>query len=504
MEPSLALHVANRMGFGPRPGDLERMSRHSLEDWLENQMQPDEIPLPASLTSQLASYKTLSISPVKFIVDYAPQLRKLEKDKLTPAEQKAFVKSGRQSAIEAAEARLAHQLASPRQLQEALVEFWSNHFNIFVGKGLDRYFTAAYEREAIRPNTLGKFSDLLLATAKHPAMLFYLDNWQNTDPDSPGARGRYKGLNENYAREIMELHTLGVDGGYTQKDVEALTRILTGWTFAPSRRDFMRIKLAGLDPATIKDGFNFEENRHDGGEKILLGQRFGGGLEEGERALLMLARHPSTARHISFKLAQFFVEDVPDTKLVAAMSQRFMASDGDIKSVLREMFLSPRFVDAQVRQAKFKSPQRYVVSAIRATGIETKNILPVLGLLRQLGQFPFGCQSPDGYKCTQEAWLNPDAMTRRLSFAVALGGGHIAIQKEPARLDDFMADAARMEYGNGNMDFMRNADPVALDAEALLQTLGEQVSSKTRRVMTKAPAPLKAAVILGSPDMMMA
>jgi uncharacterized protein (DUF1800 family) len=493
----LAAHLANRIAFGPSPGDIEHIRELGLEGYLDEQLDPDALPLPPQLVDQLRTYPTLDQDSMTLLVEYGPIFKRAETGKLSKQDIETIRKSARQIVVEAAEARLAHAVMSPRQLNETMVEFWANHFNIFAGKGLDLYWPGTYEREAIRPHALGNFRDLLLATAKHPAMLFYLDNWQNTAPDSLGARGRFKGLNENYAREVMELHTLGVDGGYTQADVIALARILTGWSFLPRGGRALMVKL-GMERASELPNFSFDESRHDDGTKVLLGRSFeADGLAEGEAALTMLARHPATARHISWKLAQYYVEDRPDPALVAAMAKTFERTDGAIPSVLRTLFTSARFRDPTVRGAKFKTPHRYVVSAVRASGRSPRNMLALLGTLRQLGQTPFGCQTPDGYKCTEDAWLNPDAMTRRIAFGIALGAGRLPLDSPPPPLDDRAAIMREFKTA------ATNKAAEALDPERLIATLGVAPGAATRSAIDDAPPKMKAGIVLGSPEFMM-
>ncbi|GAC1492024.1 MAG: hypothetical protein NVS2B14_04640 [Chamaesiphon sp.] len=322
------LQVLNRLTFGPQPGDLEKVQAMGVEAYIQSQLSPNTIAEPQSLNEVLGNLETLRLSPVELTSEYRSQMQRQREQKITAEAKKAARQQTRLVMEQAMEGRLLRAIASPRQLQEVMVDFWYNHFNIFVGKGLDRVLVGSYEEQAIRPNALSKFRQLLEATAKHPAMLFYLDNWQNTAPDSRGVRGRFKGLNENYARELMELHTLGVDGGYSQQDVISLARILTGWGFS-------RQGIAG------EGGFFFDANRHDFSDKIFLGHNIkGSGIAEGEEALDILARHPATARHISYQLAQYFVADKPPASLVDKLTQRFLETDGNIREVLNAMFHS--------------------------------------------------------------------------------------------------------------------------------------------------------------------
>jgi uncharacterized protein (DUF1800 family) len=344
-----------------------------------------------------------------------------------------------------------------------MTDFWFNHFNVYVQKGPDRILTAAYERDAIRPNVFGKFEDLLKATAEHPAMLFYLDNWMSASPNAKmpdrdelrrmrrerrfggfGNRAmrrmemdemrrvnqngkvpnRSRGLNENYAREIMELHTLGVDGGYTQKDVQEVARCLTGWTIRNPR--------AGGD-------FYFNPLMHDDGEKTVLGKKIssGGGIKDGYTVIHMLATHPSTAKFISTKLARKFVSDNPPPALVARMSQTFLKTGGDVRETLRTMFKSPEFFAAENYRAKIKTPFEMTVSAVRAIGADTNGNPQFHRWIAQMGEGLFMCQPPTGYPDTAERWVNTGALLERMNFALALSENRIPGAR--ANLDNLMA-----------------------------------------------------------------
>ena len=479
--PAQAAHLLSRLDYGPRPGDIAALQAMGADAWIERQLDPRDIPLPEDLRRRLEALETLRMTPIELFREFARKPRERQAGARDPAAAKAERQRARRVLGEAFEARLLRAIESPRQLEEVMVEFWFDHFNVFAGKGLDRLWTGAFEQQAIRPHVLGRFRDLLGATAKHPAMLFYLDNWRNTAPGSPAAKGRFEGLNENYARELMELHTLGVDGGYTQADVVSLARILTGWGLP--RRGAGRRAAAG-------NGFWFDEQRHDFTTKVFLGQRIAGsGIAEGEQALDLLASSPATARHIAFKLAQFFVADVPDPALVESLAGRFSATDGDIAEVLRTLFASAQFRGAANHGAKFKSPWRFVVSALRAGARRVNDARPVYGVLAQLGQPPYGRQTPDGWPHTQAAWLNPDAITRRISLATAFASG---------RLRFLAAPDASVTPVAGGMDTEREAG--GLDADALLATLGPIITPDTRATVRSEPAALRAALVLGSPD----
>ena len=337
------------------------------------------------------------------------------------------------------QAKLLRAIYGERQLDEVMTDFWFNHFNVFIGKGADRYLVTSYEREVIRPHALGKFEDLLVATAKSPAMLFYLDNWLSVGPDSDIARGirrypnhprarprrfppppnpnqakakkRNGGLNENYGRELMELHTLGVNGGYTQQDVTEVARVLTGWT---------------IDQPQKGGGFKYEERMHEPGTKIVLGHKIKDhGEKEGMEVLHILAHHPSTARFISTKLAMRFVSDDPPPALVDRMAQTFLKKNGDIREVLETMLKSPEFWSESTYRAKVKTPLEFVVSSIRATGADVTDALPLARQLNQLGMPLYGMQPPTGYSMKEETWVNSSALLGRMNFSLALMSGKI-------------------------------------------------------------------------------
>jgi uncharacterized protein (DUF1800 family) len=432
------LHILNRLAFGPAPGDLATVQRIGPERWIEQQLQPGAHPQPPELTRQLAALATLRLTPVQLFMDYGPPTGPAANN--NPAAKKAARQQARIIVRQVIRARLYRAVAEPNQLQEVMTAFWFNHFNVFAGKGLDYLWVGAYEEQAIRPHALGRFRDLLGATARHPAMLFYLDNWQNTAPHSPGARGRFDGINENYARELMELHTLGVNGGYTQQDVIALAHILTGWGIVrrdpPASRWRARWR-PGLGEVRTRDGFLFDPSRHDFAAKRLLGQTIpGSGIDEGEQALDLLARHPATARHLSYQLAQYFVTDNPPSALVERMAARYRATGGAIRDVLETLFTSSEFWDQRYYATKFKTPYEFVVSAARATGVALRNPRPLLNTMAGLGMPLYGCQTPDGYKNTRDAWLNPEAMMVRLSFATALGAGRLPLARPITDFDD--------------------------------------------------------------------
>jgi uncharacterized protein (DUF1800 family) len=467
-------HVLGRIGFGARPGDVERVQEMGLAAYIDQQLHPERI-TDRALDARLAEFETLLMSSAELTDKYflpADELRQqIQRQQAQapptmtdptmapgapgspgapprlPPEVQQLQQQAQNVMNELMQAKMLRAVMSERQLEEVLVDFWFNHFNVFVQKGQVRQYLTEYEEDVIRPRVFGNFRDLLGATAHSPAMLFYLDNFQSQAP--PGApvlgagpdrrlgrvqvrrplvgRGfplpatpqpvppqrQQRGLNENYARELMELHTLGVDGGYTQKDVIEVARALTGWTIDMPRQ--------GGD-------FLFRAQWHDAGEKVILGERFPGGKgqEEGERVLDMLAKHPSTARHISFKLAQRFIADEPPKAVVDRAATVFVETKGNLREVTRAIITSPEFFAADAYRAKVKTPLEFVVSAVRASGATVVNAQPLVQAMRQLGMPLYGCQPPTGYSMTADAWVNTGALLQRMNFAVQLmDGGRI-------------------------------------------------------------------------------
>jgi uncharacterized protein (DUF1800 family) len=536
------IHVLNRLAFGPRPGDVEHVRAIGPDVYVHQQLYPESIPIPDDLVERIGAYRTLHMTPVALFVEYQLPIMMAQKDAKQKnvktdggADKDAAKDSAKDARIksrvvlrEAVEARMIRAIEGPRQLQEVMTAFWFNHFNIFGGKGFDNVWTGAFEENAIRPHTMGKFRALLGATAHHPAMLFYLDNWQNTAPGSPGSKGRFEGINENYARELMELHTLGVGGGYSQADVIALAHILTGWGI-PRPRDergpggaspqfgpfgFRRQNIMHRSPIEVDpSGFYFDSTRHDFSSKTFLGHRIdGAGIAEGEHALDILARSPATANHLSFKLAQYFVADNPPKSLTTRMAERYLATDGDIRAVLSTMFASAEFWDPRCYSAKFKTPYEYVVSCVRATGVPVRNFRPLYGTMQLLGMPIYGCLTPNGYANTQDAWLNPDAMMTRLSFATALGSGNLPLENPP--FDEDADGQPRKEppvvsrKGNARVNIKFDHDPshapkmTPPDPAQLAATLGEYFSATTANAVEASPTQLRAPLILGSPEFM--
>ncbi|MDQ3584990.1 MAG: DUF1800 domain-containing protein, partial [Acidobacteriota bacterium] len=604
-EEQRILHVLNRLGFGARPGDVERVRKLGLERYIEQQLFPEKIademaaakvralpamgmttaelyakyPQPGALLRQLqrrgdlpADLAELRENRVKG--NNAPQQPNAmerdgaamsadaakEKSAGEPAAQQNAMRPEYREAIrryyvennllppqrlmqDLQAARILRAAYSERQLQEVLVDFWTNHFNVFAGKGADRWLLVSYDRDAIRPHTLGKFRDLLQATAESPAMLFYLDNFQSVSPNAvqggmrqrggdgqmnnprrmkrggmrarelgglfgggremqragqpdddqmnmpqqgrPQQQRRARGINENYARELMELHTLGVDGGYTQKDVQEVARCFTGWTiFDP--RGF--VSAMGLGNASKAGSFYFNPRLHDDGEKIVLGHKIpaGGGVKDGLMVLDILARHPATAKFIATKLARRFVTDNPTPALVERIAVAFTKSDGDIRETLRAVFASPEFNAPENYRQKIKTPFEVAASALRALGAETNGGPALHQWIAKMGEPLYLYQAPTGYPDTAEHWVNTGALLERLNFALALAAN---------RVPGTRVDLTR--YANGSApDKSRLVDQFAgvilqgdispKTKESLLKQLNEAAATPTAPAVTTA------------------
>ncbi len=537
------LHALNRLAYGPRPGDVERVRQMGLAKWIDQQLNPNSIDDKA-VEARLESYPTLRMSSATILAQY-PQPKQAEKQAAKQAQAVASTRSDAAAAVvardmqpsrgrpqsaaqapapaetqgapgqtseaddaantgaqpqavqmaanapdgaspmklddsqaniatrgaggkrdvltvdpnvvpraiaddskkpqrvveELAMAKVTRAIYSQRQLQQIMDDFWFNHFNVFAGKGDDRWLLTSYERDVIQPHTLGKFKDLLTATAKSPAMLFYLDNYLSADPRAaqraaaeramrqqarwgrygqpfpPGApqgqqqKKNERGLNENYGRELMELHTLGVDGGYTQKDVTEVARCFTGWSIEKPKQD-----------ATFK----FDERVHDPDPKIVLGKKIhAGGMRDGEEVIDLLVHHPSTAKFISTKLARRFVSDNPPPALVARMAQTFQSSDGDIRAVMKTMIYSPEFWSRDAYRAKVKTPFELVVSTARALGTDVDTPMPLVQWAGRIGEPLYQCQPPTGYSDKADAWVNTGALLNRLNYSLALASNKV-------------------------------------------------------------------------------
>ena len=429
-------HAISRLTYGARPGDNERVKQMGLERWIALQLSPERLD-DRSTDSLLERYSALDAETADLVSTFrqVQQERRQQQraDSMRPDTNAALMRRVmnntqsrrelQQSVSQVATAKLLRATVSERQLYEQLVDFWENHFSVFSGKGQTRLYIPEYDREVIRPRAMGKFRDLLGAVAKSPAMLFYLDNAQSVADSGrrtlarglgAGARRqqvrRGRGLNENYARELMELHTLGVDGGYTQQDVVEVARALTGWS---------------IDPQT--GSFVFRPFAHDADEKVILGQRFSGGqgIEEGERVLDILASHPSTARYISRKLAVRFVSDSAPAALVDRCANEFTRTDGDIRMTVRCIVSSPEFFSRASYRAKVKTPFELVASAFRATSSVPDQTPRSAQIVTRLGQPIFGRQTPDGWPDRADEWLNAGAMVNRVNFGLQLASGRV-------------------------------------------------------------------------------
>jgi uncharacterized protein (DUF1800 family) len=422
----------------------------------EEQLHADlEVQQLASLPPDQRFKKILSL-PTAAQITFADSLRGGKRQEflegLNPKQKETLLAMVNPAVVvtsELAQAKLLRAIYSQRQLDEVMTDFWINHFNVFVDKGLDRLMLTSYERDVIRPHALGKFEDLLVATAKSPAMLYYLDNWMSVGPNSvralglpPRPYGRYgrrypqgpprsnprsnqgkrpSGLNENYGRELLELHTLSVNGGYSQRDVTEVAKVFTGWT---------------IEKPEEGGGFKFEPRMHEPGPKFVLGHRIKPkGEGEGLEVLHRLATSPQTAHFISLKLAQRFVSDDPSPALVDRMAKAFLQKKGDIREVLSTLFHSPEFWDEGTYRAKVKTPLEFVTSAVRATGAEVTDALPLTRQLNNMGMPLYGAQPPTGYSMKAETWVSSSALLNRMNFALALTSGKIrGVKVEAAQL----------------------------------------------------------------------
>ncbi len=486
-EEEAILHALNRLAYGPWPGDIDRVRKMGLQNWIEIQLHPERID-DSALAARLQDYPSLRMSMAKLVEEYpTPEMaakrlhistdeykkRLAELAKLPPGQRGWADKQPQRIVEELQMAKLVRALYSERQLQERLLDFWFNHFNVFIHKDNERYLLTSYERDVLRPRVLGKFGDLLTAAAESPAMLRYLDNWLSADPRAferqrhmPHLPRRYRvakpsvplggkrGLNENYGRELLELHTVGVDGGYTQQDVVAVARCFTGWT---------------LRTPNENAEFYFDDRIHDPDTKRVLGKKIhAGGIRDGQEALKLLVHHPSTARFISTKLARQFVSDTPPPELVARMAKTFQKTDGDIRAVLQTMIASPEFWSRDAYRSKVKRPFELVVSTARALGADVDTPLPLVSWVARIGEPLYACQPPTGYSDRAEAWVNTGALLNRLNFAVALAANHV----RGARVD--LASLVGTDVaGNPGQ---------ALD-RAVEEFLGGQVSPQTRATL---------------------
>jgi len=577
-EDQRILHVLNRLGFGARPGDVERVKAMGIDKYINQQLWPEKIDDSAS-EAKLQNLGTLRMTTAEIYEKY-PQpgqlLRQLQQRGALPADpaqardnrvkgganaapansaksgaampgqapaemagpemaktsdaakpntpaandanpqnnpeyRKAVMEYFKENNLRPAQfltgelqmSRILRAVYSERQLQEVMVDFWTNHFNVYAAKGADRWLLTSYDRDTIRPHTLGKFYDLLLADAQSPAMLFYLDNFQSVSPNAqfpqqrPGAaRGplarltmsnnpqqqkpppqqqRPRGINENYARELMELHTLGVDGGYTQKDVQEVARCFTGWTiFQPRGGGAAAAALMGRDARDSAGKFIFRPGVHDNGEKIVLGHKIpaGGGIKDGLMVLDIVAHHPATAKFIATKLVRRFVSDEPPPALVDRVAQTFIKTDGDIREVLKAIFSSPEFNSAEAYRAKVKRPFELAISAVRTLGADTNGGPQLHQWVARMGQPLYGFQTPNGYSDVAENWVNTGALLERMNFALALASN---------RIPGTRVDLSRLV---GDMN-SKSVDKQKLLDRFVTLIVGGEISPQTRETLLK-------------------
>ena len=535
-EEQKILHVLNRLGFGARPGDVEKVKQMGLQKYIEQQLNPSSIP-DAVAESKVKGLDIFNMSTAELFAKYpnpGALIRQLDGNQNTanakdqnpanakdgkpaaPADANQLTQDQQRERREKLQAlyakndlhpaaqivpevvgnRVLRAVYSERQLQEVMVDFWQNHFNVFAGKAAVRWYIPSYERDVLRPNALGNFKDLLVGTAKHPAMLFYLDNFQSVSPNAgapannanaerlqqmirsgqplpPQVRERLKqqfkvndaqldqriaemranpqpaaqkqpkrGINENYARELMELHTLGVDGGYTQKDIIEVAKCFTGWTIVDPQgyRRSAAAMISGTEDARLtrlqrqagvpenadSGEFYFNPRWHESGPKYVLGQKIDeGGMNDGLNVLDILVSSPATAHFIAKKLAVKFVSDNPNEALVSRVADAFHKSNGDIKTTLRALFSDKEFFAVQNYRAKIKSPFELAVSSIRALGADTNGGPAFVAMLNKLGEVPYGYQAPTGYPDKAEDWVNTGALLERLNFAIAIASNRI-------------------------------------------------------------------------------
>lgn len=490
-------HVLNRLAFGARPGDYERVRAMGVDAWIDLQLHPERIPDPATqqFLAQLPTYNA-SVSELLQEFPRPGQIQQRLAQARTAADSMMLRQegaAGRAVNAELLAARVGRAVASERQLEEVLVDFWLNHFSVFAGKNAQmRYYVAAYEREAIRPHVLGKFRTMLGAVAKSPAMLFYLDNFQSqAEPGRatlggqarsgrggrialpPAPPQRRAGLNENYARELLELHTLGADGGYTQQDVIEVARAFTGWSVLPAQGANQR-----LAPGVVVEGhFIFRPQAHDAEPKTVLGTRLraGRGMEDGEQVLDIVARHPSTARYIATKLAVRFISDKPPQSVIDRAAETFTRTDGDLREVVRTIITSPEFFASAAYRAKVKTPFEVVVSAVRAVGAPPDPTPRTAQLVATMGQPVFGRQTPDGWPETGDEWINTGAILNRINFGTTLASGRVP--------------GANQQNWPLPVGIRREPREKQVDA-VIAAFLGGEVSPETRQVLIEGVNPL--------------
>ncbi len=437
----LAQHLLNRAAYGASPADRARVDALSVGGWLDEQLTPGR---DDALEAQLAAdFPTLALSVTQALQQYpsvadrAKALGVQDKEEVKAMMASHPYELPRQLVLELTQAKLLRAVKSRRQLEEVLVDFWFNHFNVSAEKGKVRWLLPSYERDAIRPFVLGRFRDLLGATARHPAMLVYLDNWMSVREGAQLPRlRRALGLNENYARELLELHTLGVDAGYTQADVREAARVLTGWSLEVKKGD------------DDWGDFVYRRNAHDTGEKRVFGLVLpaGGQMDDGERLLDYLALHPKTARHLCFKLAQKFVSDDPPPALVDALAAEYLRTGGDLRAVYVMLFGSRAFWSDEAFAAKTKTPLELVVSSVRAVGDLTLVQPQLVKAIDAMGQPLYRASPPTGWAEVAPAWVSAGALVSRINFGLKLAkndmpGVQVPLASLPAGDPELVVDA---------------------------------------------------------------
>jgi uncharacterized protein (DUF1800 family) len=530
-EDQRIIHVLNRLGFGARPGDVERVKAMGLENYVNQQLNPEKI-ADTVAENKLRELSVLTMTTAELYEKY-PQpgqlLRQLQARGMMPEEmasdaaknpleneknRKVIEEYYRENGLQRPQriiaelqaSRILRAVYSERQLQEVMVDFWTNHFNIFANKGADRWLLPAYDRDTIRPNAIGKFSTLLQATAQSPAMLFYLDNFQSVSPNEnqrrrggllqqlrpqqpqPQQQRQRRGINENYARELMELHTLGVDGGYTQKDVQEVARCFTGWTIFQPRGGAAAVNAMMGEAGRRNAGtFFFNARVHDDGEKTVLGHKIsaGGGIKDGLTVLDILAHHPATAKFIATKLVRHFVSDTPPQSLVDRVAATFTKSDGDIRETLKAIFFSKEFNSTEAYRVKIKRPFELVISAIRTLGADTNGGPGTHRWIERMGEPLYGFQTPNGYSDAAESWVNTGGLLERMNFGLALANNRV------------QGTTVSLAKTNG-------AQAKVMD-EYLKTLLAGDISAATREALLKQlepsdPATKVVGLILGTPE----
>ena len=553
-----AAYLLERFAFGPRPGEVEKVAKMGPEKWLALQLKGN---LPdAELDKRLEAFPALKMTQEKMaavyvqngrirrilqrqgVIDVAKMERKEMNEKISAYRKEHGLRGyGLLSNQELKGQKLMRAVYSENQLAEVMTDFWFNHFNVTTRDGGARSRTLSYERDAIRPNVLGKFRTILGATAKHPAMLYYLDNAQSrmappeqrqqAKPEpkqemasgemgmdggmdggmmgetakapekapakakTPPQRKRKYGLNENYARELMELHTLGVDGGYTQQDVTEVARVLTGWAAAPygNQRKNIDKQMANGNKNNIRQGeFVFRKSWHDDKAKVVLGEKFpaGGGLEEGERVLDMLTSHPSTARFISTKLARRFVNDAPSDDVIDEMAETFTKTNGDIAAVMATLAQSRVFWAEAKKRSKMKSPFELAVSSLRALEADVKNPQPMMRWFDRMGEPLYGYLPPTGFPDYAESWANSGTLIARMNFGIHLATGRIngvTLKRLPSDSGSLTTEEALAMYGKLLLP--------AQDTSAIASEVKETVPADAERKHVQVIS-----MLLGSPE----